>query len=112
MSSILNDIKHALGILPEDTAFDSDVILHTNTAISTLTQLGVGPVEGFAVRTAAEEWSQFADDPRLSAVQSFIFLTVKLMFDPPASGYATLAMERQLVSSFPRTEINVVVDYG
>lgn len=110
MSSILNDVKHALGLLPEDAAFDVDVIMHTNTAISTLTQLGVGPVQGFRITGADEQWSQFADDPRLSAVQSFIFLTVKLMFDPPASGFATAAMERQLEQLAYR--INVVVDYG
>lgn len=110
MSSILNDVKHALGLLSDDPAFDVDVIMHTNTAISTLTQLGVGPAAGFQITGPTEDWSQFADDPRLNSVQSFIFLTVKLMFDPPASGFATAAMERQLEQLAFR--INVVVDYG
>lgn len=110
MSSILDDIKHSLGLLPEDTAFDSDVIMHINSAISTLTQLGVGPVEGFRIADNTEQWSQFADDPRLNAVQSFIFLSVKLLFDPPGTGFVTAAYERQLEELAFR--INVVVDYG
>lgn len=110
MSSILNDVKHALGLLPEDVAFDVDVIMHVNTAISDLTQLGVGPVEGFRITGDTEEWSQFADDPRLSSVQSYIFLKVKLLFDPPTTGFTMAAYERQLQEMAYR--INVVVDYG
>lgn len=110
MSSILNDVKHALGLLPDDTAFDVDVIMHTNTAISELTQLGVGPVEGFRVTGPTEQWNQFADDPRISSVQSYIFLKVKLLFDPPTNGFTVAAYERQLQEMAFR--INVVVDYG
>jgi len=110
MTSILDDVKHSLGLLPADTAFDSDVIMHTNTAISALTQLGVGPTTGFRITGNTEQWSQFADDPRLSAVQSYIFLRVKLLFDPPGTGFVVAAYERQLEELAFR--INVVVDYG
>lgn len=110
MSSILNDVKHALSLTPADTAFDIDIIMHINTAISTLTQLGVGPVEGFRITGASETWSQFADDARLSAVQSYLFLKTKLMFDPPATGFVTASMERQITELEFR--INCVVDYG
>lgn len=110
MSSILNDVKHALGLLAEDTSFDTDVIMHINTAISDLSQLGVGPVQGFRVSSASEEWAQFADDPRLSSVQSYIYLKVKLLFDPPTTGFTLAAYERQLEEM--QFRINVVVDYG
>lgn len=110
MSSILNDVKHSLGLLADDPAFDTSVIMHTNTAIADLTQLGVGPIEGFRITGVTEEWSQFADDPRLSAVQSYIYLKVKLLFDPPTTGFTVAAYERQLQEMAFR--INVVVDYG
>lgn len=110
MSSILNDVKHSLGLLPGDTAFDSDIIMGVNTSLSILTQLGVGPVEGFRITSDAEQWNQFADDARLSTVQSYIFLKVKLMFDPPATGFVLASMERQIQELEYR--INVVVDYG
>lgn len=110
MSSILDDVKHSLGLLPEETAFDSDVIMFINSAIATLTQLGVGPVQGFAITDNTQQWADFADDPRLSSVQSFIYLSVKLLFDPPGTGFVTAAYERQLEELAFR--INVVVDYG
>lgn len=110
MSSILNDVKHSLGLLPADTAYDPTVIMHINTAISDLTQLGVGPATGFMITGDTEQWSQFADDPRLSSVQSYIFLKVKILLDPPTTGFTLAAYERQLQEM--QFRINVVVDYG
>lgn len=110
MSSILNDVKHTLGLLPDNTAFDTDIIMHINSAISTLTQLGVGPVAGYEIIDDSNEWSEFADDARLNSVRSYIYLKAKLMFDPPKTGFETAAMERQIQELEFR--INVVVDYG
>jgi hypothetical protein len=109
-SSILNDVKQALGLLPENTAFDTDIIMHINTAISILTQLGVGPVTGYQITGEDNTWDEFADDARLNAARSYIYLKVKLMFDPPATGFETAARERQIAELEYR--INVVVDYG
>lgn len=109
-SSILDDVKHTLGLLPEQTAFDTDVMLHVNSALSTLTQLGVGPVEGYMITGRDNKWSEFADDPRLNSVKSYIFLKVKLAFDPPGTGFVIQSMERQIQELEYR--INVVVDYG
>ena len=110
MSSILNDVKHILGLLPEDSEFDQDLILLINTQFSTLTQLGVGPIHGFEITNKDQTWDQFVQDPRLNSVKSFIYLQVKLQFDPPESGFATAAMERQIKELEFR--INSVVDYG
>lgn len=109
MSSILDDVKHVLGLLPEDTAFDVDVMMHINTALSILTQLGVGPVQGYRITGKENQWNEFTDDPRLDAVRSYIYLKVKLMFDPPLPSVLS-SMERQLDELVYR--INVVVDYG
>lgn len=109
-SSILNDVKHTLGLLPEQTAFDIDIIMHVNNALSTLTQLGVGPVEGYQITGAGNMWDEFADDPRLNSVKSYVFLKVKLIFDPPGTGFVVASMERQITELEYR--INVVVDYG
>lgn len=109
-SSILDDVKHALGLLPEQTAFDIEIIMHINSAISTLTQLGVGPINGFSVTDNSQQWSDFADDARLNAARSYIVLKVRLIFDPPKTGFETAAIERQIQEMEFR--INVVVDYG
>lgn len=109
-SSILDDVKHTLGLLPDQTPFDTDVMIHINSALATLTQLGVGPVEGFEITGATEQWSDFVTDPRLNAVKSYIYLKVKLVFDPPPTGFVVASMERQITELEYR--INVVVDYG
>lgn len=110
MSSILNDVKHSLGFLPADTAYDSDVIMHINSAISTLTQLGVGPVAGFEITGESDEWDDFVSDPRMNSVKSYIFLKVTLLMNPPSTGFVTNAYERQLQELEFR--LNVVADYG
>lgn len=96
MSSILDDVKQTLGLLPGDSSFDTDVIIHTNTALSVLTQLGVGPPEGFMIASSAETWDQFFDDTRLNAVKSYIYLRVRLLFDPPTTGFTLASYERQI----------------
>lgn len=109
-TSILNDVKHTLGLFPAQEAFDIDIMMHINSTLSTLTQLGVGPVEGYMITGPDNLWDEFADDPRLNSVKSYIFLKVKLMFDPPGTGFVLGSMERQITELEYR--INVVVDYG
>lgn len=96
MSSILDDVKHMLGLLAADHAFDSDVVIHINSVFGTLQQLGVGDVEGFMITGSSEQWDDFFTDKTLNPVKSYIFLRVKLLFDPPQTGFSQQAMERQI----------------
>lgn len=86
-NSILVSIKKLLGLSAEYTPFDPDVIMHINSVFSTLTQLGVGPKEGFSIVDETNTWDQFIsdEDPRYNSIRSYIFLKVKLLFDPPTS---------------------------
>lgn len=95
--SILTGTKKILGLAEDYTAFDYDIITHINTAFSTLTQLGVGPAVGFAIDDATPVWADFlTDDLQYNSVKSYVFLRVKLLFDPPATSYATTSFEKQL----------------
>lgn len=86
MESILTSIKKMLGITEEYTHFDSDLIIHINTALGILTQLGVGPSRGFSIKDKNELWSDFIGcDSRLEFIKSYVHLKVKLIFDPPLS---------------------------
>ena len=98
MESILTSIKKLLGIAEDYTHFDNDIIIHINSVFMTLTQLGVGPSEGFYIEDKYAEWIDFIDDPaRLQAVKTYIYLKVKLVFDPTSVGSSTLASyERQI----------------
>lgn len=110
MSSILNDVKHLLGLMPEDTSFDMDIIIHINSAFGTLNQMGVGPQEGYMITDASQEWSEFFNNPRLNAVMSYVYLKVRLAFDPPKTGFELTAIKEQIQELEFR--LNVVVDYG
>ena len=95
--SILNSTKKILGIAEDYTVFDLDIITHINSAFSTLTQLGVGPPEGFMIEDADDVWSDFIeDDPQYNAVKSYVFLRVRYLFDPPATSYLISATEKQI----------------
>lgn len=98
MESILTSIKKLLGIAEEYTQFDADIIMHINSVFMTLTQLGVGPSEGFYIEDESAEWMDFIPDlNKLQAVKTYIFLKVKLVFDPASVGSSTLAAyERQI----------------
>lgn len=86
--SILESTKKALGLDKDYTAFDVDIIMHINTVLSTLNQLGVGPDVGFAIEDATSTWSQFlGDDLRLNSVKTYIYLRVRILFDPPTGSY-------------------------
>lgn len=109
MDSILNDVKHQLGIHEDDTAFDPTIVIHINTVCTTLTQLGVGPLAGFMITGPDEVWDDFYEDQRLNAVKSYMFLRVKLLFDPPGTGFTTASYERQILELEWR--LNAEVDF-
>lgn len=86
MNSILNSVKKQLGITEDYTVFDVDVLIHINSALSVLTQLGIGPPEGFSIDDASATWELFVgDDPRLNMVKTYVGLKVRKLFDPPTS---------------------------
>ena len=97
ITSILTSTKKILGISDVYTAFDEDIIMHINTVFSTLNQLGLGPVDGFAIADNVAVWDDFlVMDNRLNNVKTYMFMRVKLMFDPPSTSYLIASMERQV----------------
>ena len=97
MDSILTSIKKLLGITAEYTQFDTDLIIHINSVFSILTQLGVGPSTGFSIHDEYSVWTDFLpEDPRLEMVKTYVYLKVRLMFDPPDRSAVADAMKRQI----------------
>lgn len=96
--SILTNVKKMLGLDKDYDAFDMDVIIHINSVFSTLSQLGIGPVNGFMIEDDILTWDDFfeASDPRLNSVKTYVYLRVRLLFDPPATSFAITAMEKQI----------------
>jgi hypothetical protein len=97
MESILTSIKKLLGITADYEHFDADIIMHINTVFLNLNQIGVGPKEGFFIEDETATWTDFTEDYLpYQAVKSYIYLKVKLLFDPPLSSAVVESMNRQI----------------
>lgn len=96
--SILTSIKKLLGIDENYTHFDADIIMHINSVLSILTQMGVGPANGFSIKGKEEVWSDFitANQSIFSLVKSYVYIKVRLLFDPPLSSAAIESINRQI----------------
>lgn len=95
--SILKSVKKNLGLEPSYIVFDGEIIMHINTAFSTLSQLGLGPDGGYAIEDDASEWEEFIDTTtELSSVKTYVYLRVRLIFDPPTASYVLKSFEDQL----------------
>lgn len=96
MNSILNDTKKILGIDADYTAFDIDILIHINSVFSTLNQLGIGPEQGFAIEDATPTWDAFlGTDKRLNSVKSYVYLKLRMYFDPPSTSFHLEALNKQ-----------------
>ena len=108
-TSILTSIKKMLGVAEDYTEFDEDIITHINSVFLNLTQLGVGPEEGFMIEDDTAAWEDFIDDSiKLQAVKTYMYLKVKLLFDPPLSSSVTESFTRMIAELEWR--LNVAVD--
>lgn len=95
--SILDTIKKMLGIPTTDTAFDQDILVHINTAFMILNQLGVGPVTVYSIEDATPTWVDFLTDSVMySAVKTYVFLKVRVLFDPPGTSFLLESYNKQI----------------
>lgn len=107
--SILNSTKAMLGIVPEYSAFDNQLIMLINTQFSSLNQIGVGPDDGFEITGENETWGDYLDNNKLlNLVITFVHLNVRLLFDPPTNSFAVDAIQKAIDEYTWR--INVFVD--
>lgn len=97
--SILDNTKKVLGIDASYTVFDVDIMMHINSAFNTLTQLGLGPPVGFMILDDTAVWADFFDPVHglMQSVKTYIYLRVRLLFDPPGTSFVIASMERQIL---------------
>lgn len=95
--SILISIKKLLNIDDDDMAFDTDITILINNEFMTLQQLGIGPEEGFSINEGETTWSDFSTDTTLlETVKAFIYMKVRMIFDPPASSVVADAFNSRI----------------
>lgn len=108
--SIFNSIKALIGPDASYEVFDQDILIHINTAIAILTQLGVGPASGFMVTGPDETWAQFlgTDDKTMNMAKSYIYMKVRIAFDPPSNS-SVLSAYQEACKEY-EWRLNVAVD--
>lgn len=96
--SILDTTKKAIGISETNTDFDLDIIMHINSALGILNQLGIGTDEAFAIEDDAATWDDFySGDKRYNSIRQYVFLKTRIFFDPPVGSYHLIdSMQRQI----------------
>lgn len=110
-TSILTSIKKLLGIEEDYTHFDTDIVMHINSAFMSLNQLGVGPTAGFRIEDKEAEWSEFVGERLdLESVKSYVYLKTRLVFDPPQTSFLIDAIKDQIKELEWR--LNVQVEGG
>lgn len=109
MDSILTSVKKIIGISEKDESFDTDLIMHINSVLMILNQLGVGPEDGFSITDKSAVWTDVIGDNKLiEATKTFVGLKVRLIFDPPTSS-AVLDSINKTISEL-EWRINVMVE--
>lgn len=92
--SILNSIKDLLGPDSDYDVFNNEILMHINMALSVLTQHGVGPSDGFIVSDEDATWKQFLGDSKdLEMAKTYVYMKVKMAFDPPSSSFVLNSMQ-------------------
>ena len=110
MESILTSVKKQLGIAEDYEHFDPDLIVSINSVFSVLNQLGVGPDEGYSITDKNDLWSDFLPaGKKLELVKTYVYLKVKLIFDPPTSSAVMEAIKQNIAEQEWR--ILAVVDF-
>lgn len=114
-TSILTSTKKILGVAESYHAFDLDIVTHINATFSILNQLGVGPVEGYMIEDEQAKWEDYGVPiNQLNLVKTYVYLKVRLLFDPPATSYLITASEEQIaqyewrLNSFREWELDPV----
>lgn len=107
--SILESVKNSLGITSEYRYFDSQIIMHINSVFTILHQLGVGPDPEFSINDESATWSDFFGDAEShNLIQSYMYLRVRMLFDPPMNSFLMESMKQQIQEYEWR--LNVAVD--
>lgn len=109
---ILTSIKKLVGLAPEDTSFDPDLLIHINSAVDILRQLGVEADTGFYVDKNTR-WDELVeDDTELRLIESYLFMKTRKWFDPPQNGTAMDSLNSSIAELEWRINVAAEAAYG
>ena len=109
--SILLTVKKMLGIAEEYHAFDLDIIININSVFLTLNQIGVGPEKPYQIIDDSQTWADFVDPSEVPGIQTYVYLKVRLLFDPPTNSFLVESIKQQIAELEFRLNIQVDTKY-
>ena len=93
--SILKTVRKLVTGSPDDTSFDMDIMIHINSTFLALTQIGVGPSTGFYIQDDTKLWTDCESDLVIAeALKTYVYIKVRLVFDPPTNQVVVAALEK------------------
>ena len=112
IDGILDTIKKLLGIDEDDDSFDIDIIIIINSITPILGQMGIGPSNGYIVKSKDDKWSDYISDStiNLEGVKNYIFIKTKLIFDPPTNSTTIESLNKVLSELEWRMMLSVETD--
>ena len=95
--SILTSIKKMLGLDADYTAFDTDIIVHINSVLMILEQQGIGTTN-YQISGNDQTWTAYLSGTTINveALKSYVYLRVRLLFDPPTTSFTLDAYQKQI----------------
>ena len=102
INSILKSTRKKVGLNPDEaTEFDPDLIDTINSAISVLTQVGIGSNYGFAIHDESQTWDELlGNDPRFNMAKTYVFDRCRLIFDTSSMSSYVLSSIQDRIKEF------------
>lgn len=97
--TIIEDLRKLLGENINQEAFDTDIMIHLNSVFLSLYQFGYTNKGKVIVVDKNTTWDDLKamDDKFTEAVKSYIFLKIKIIFDPPSSSFVLETYKQQIL---------------
>ena len=78
-----------LGVEPGVDHFDQEIMININSVLMALNQMGVGLSPVLTIKDETDIWDDFlGPTTELEAVKTYVYLKVRLLFDPPYNSFA------------------------
>jgi len=94
--SILKSVRKNIGLGEDNTDFDSDLIDHINSVFDILYQVGIGPRKRFYIEDDSTTWDEYLPNGGPYSVKSYIYLKVRMMFDPPSNSSLYAEIDKRI----------------
>ena len=98
MSDIITDVKQMVGASIYDNSFDVNIVIAINSALAVLSDIGISEADNVCLEIGdTVTWDELLEGRTdIEYIKTYIYLKVKMLFDPPSSSALLDAYNRQI----------------